>query len=105
MRVNKSQIHVCLSLLCAIGVFGMSSAFQDMAYWGEGLTWYWVGVALTYLIGVLGIVFLVIASIRNTAVKGKPIFRLSVIGTASFMMLLCGFCWTTFVIIARQSGM
>lgn len=46
-----------MSLVCAIGVFYLSIKFQQMAYWGNGLTWFWVGVTFTYLIGLLGIVF------------------------------------------------
>ncbi|GGB41930.1 hypothetical protein GCM10011409_19350 [Lentibacillus populi] len=102
--IKTKQFFVFLSLLCAIGVFLMSSAFQSMAYWGNDLTWYWVGVAFTYFIWLMGIVFLVIAITRKVNVKGKLIFGLSMLGIATFIILICGFLWTTFVIIAGMSG-
>jgi hypothetical protein len=103
--IKTKQFFVFLSLLCAIGVFLMSSAFQSMAYLGNDLTWYWVGVTITYFFGLMGIVFLVVAITRKAKVKGKLIFGLSILGIAIFIILICGFLWTTFVIIAGMSGM
>jgi len=52
----------------------------------------------------MGIVFLVIAITRKANVKGKLTFGLSILGIASFILLIFGFLWTTFVIIAGLSG-
>lgn len=103
LKISK-QIYVLLSLLCAIVVFLMSSGFQSMAHWGEGLTWYWVGVAFTYFIWLLGIIFLITAA-RKSNVKGTLIFGLPIMGIASFVILILGFCWTSFIIMAGLSGM
>jgi len=102
--IKTKQFFVFLSLLCAIGVFLMSGPFQSMAYWGNDLTWYWVGVAFTYFLWLMGIVFLVVAITRKANLKGRLIFGLSMLGIATFFLLICGFLWTTFVIIAGMSG-
>jgi len=102
--IKTKQFFVLLSLLCAIGVFLMSGPFQSMAYWGNDLTWYWVGVTFTYFLWLMGIVFLVIAITRKANAKGKLIFGLPILGIASFVLLIFGFLWTTFVIIAGLSG-
>ncbi len=104
----KKQIYVFLSLLCAVAVFIMSSVFQSMATWGEGFAWYWIGVIFTYFIWLLGIIFLVIARKINITSKsyaeGKLLFGLPVMGIVSFIILICGVLWTTFIIIAGLSG-
>lgn len=63
--IKTKQIFVFLSVLCAMGVFLMSSAFQSMAYWGNDFTWYWIGVVFTYFLGLMGIIFLVVAINRK----------------------------------------
>ena len=101
---KTKQFFVILSLLCAIGVFLMSGPFQSMAYWGNDFTWYWIGVAFTYFLWLMGIVFLVVAITRKTTVNGKSMFGLTMLRIATFILLICGFLWTTFVIIAGMSG-
>jgi len=103
--IKTKQSFVLLALLCAIGVFLMSGPFQSMAYWGNDFTWYWIGVSFTYFLWLMGIVFLVVAITRKAKVKGKLIFGLSMLGIATLILLICGFLWTTFVIIAGMSGM
>jgi len=98
--IKTKQFFVFLSLLCAISVFLMTGLFQSMAYWGSDFTWYWIGVAFTYFLWLMGIVFLVVAITRKAKVKGKLIFGLSILGIATFILLVFGFIWTTFVIIA-----
>ncbi|MCF3943720.1 hypothetical protein [Oceanobacillus alkalisoli] len=100
--IKKNEFFVFLSLLCAIGVFLMSDPFQRMAYWGDDFVWYWVGVAFTYFLWLMGVVFLVVAITRGKKVKRKLIFGLSMLGI--IILLICGFLWTTFVIIAGISG-
>lgn len=102
--VKTKQFYVLLSLLCAIGVFLMSSIFQDMAYWGSGLTWFWIGVSFTYLLWLMGIVFFTVAVTRKTKIKGKLLVDLSIIRITTLILLIFGFLWTTFVIIAGMSG-
>lgn len=102
--IKSKQLYVFLSVICAVGVFLMSDAFQRMAYWGEDFTWYWIGVGVTYFIWLMGIIFLAIAITRKSNTKGKLIFGISILGVGSFIVLICGFLWTTFVIIAGLSG-
>lgn len=104
MNLIKKEFLVFLSLLCAIGVFLMSSAFQSMAYWGNDFTWYWAGVVFTYFLGLMGIVFLVFAIKRKTRVNGESRSGLSMFGIMTSIILICGFLWTTFIIIAGMSG-
>ncbi len=101
--MRKQLIYALLSLICAAGVFYLSYLFQEMAYWGRGLTWYWVGVVFTYLIGLLGVMFIILSlKVR----KGEKETTLPILlSTFSAVMLVCGFLWTTFVIIAGMSGM
>lgn len=103
--VKTKPFFVLLSLLCAMGVFLMSGPFQSMAYWGNDLTWFWVGIAFTYFLWLMGIVFLVVAITREEKVKGKLKFGLPLFGIATFILLIFGFLWTTFVIIAGMSGL
>ena len=94
-----------MSLVCAIGVFYLSIKFQKMAYWGNGLTWFWVGVTCTYLIGLLGIVFFALSfKKREGDQKYFPSLLIS-LRTLAILALGIGFLWTTFVIIAGMSGM
>ncbi|MFB4166278.1 hypothetical protein ACE1TI_21460 [Alteribacillus sp. JSM 102045] len=94
--------YAVLALICATGVFYLSKLFQDMAYWGEGLTWYWIGVVFTYLTGLLGIGFIILSVKRR---NGKKTLFPILLRTFSTSALVIGFLWTTFVIIAGMSGM
>ena len=105
MNLIKKEFLTFLSLLCAIGVFLMSSAFQSMAYWGNDSTWYWVGVVFTYFLELMGIVFLILAIKKQTKVNGELKSGLSTFGImTSIALLIGGFLWTTFIIIAGMSG-
>lgn len=78
-----------------------------MAYWGDGLKWYWAGVSFTYLIGLIGVMFLILSMIKRDSAK-RGFFSSYIINflrTVSFLALTIGFLWTTFVIIAGMSGM
>lgn len=102
-REIKQIFYTVLSLLCAAGVFNFSRIFQEMAYWGNGLTWFWVGVILAYLIGLLGVMFIVL-SLKKRESNQKTVC-LNILRTISILALGFGFLWTTFVIIAGMSGM
>ncbi|HEY4579095.1 MAG TPA: hypothetical protein VIG63_04475 [Savagea sp.] len=102
MQFTKGQWLLLGSFLCVLGVFFITNAFQSMAYWENGNTWYWIGVSVTYGLGVLGFILL------SCAIKDKP--RRHKKGKTSFfvpviaMGLVIGFIWTTFIIIAGLSG-
>ncbi|TQS70635.1 hypothetical protein DX933_17910 [Ornithinibacillus gellani] len=103
--IKTKKFYTFLSLLCAIGVFLMSGPFQSMAYWGSDMTWYWVGVSFTYFLWLMGIVFLVLAITKKEHMKGKLTFGLTIAQVTTVILLISGFLWTTFVIIAGMSGM
>lgn len=100
---RKRLFFNLLSLMCAAGVFYLSFAFQAMAYWSDGLTWYWIGAVFTYLAGLLGAMFAFLSLIKRGG--EKPISVIILLNVVSFIALGLGFVWTTFVIIAGQSGM
>ncbi|WP_152414409.1 hypothetical protein [Halalkalibacterium ligniniphilum] len=101
--MRKPLIYTILSLICAAGVFYLSYLFQEMAYWGNGLTWYWAGAVFTYLIGLLGVMFIILSSEGR---KGDKEISLPILlSLLSGVTLVIGFLWTTFVIIAGMSGM
>jgi hypothetical protein len=75
-----------------LGVY-FSGEFQAMAYWTQGLLWYWIGAFLSYL-------FLILA-ILTIFFKSKSGINLRIISSVLVVMVAC---WTTFVIIAGQSG-
>jgi len=102
----KLLLSTLFSLLCAVGVFYLSIKFQEMAYWGDGLTWYWVGVTFTYLIGLLGVMFSILSlKKRDGNKKGFLSYSINLFRPLSILALGMGFLWTTFVIIAGMSGM
>lgn len=98
----KKNFYTFSSFLCVISLFFMIKGFQRMAYWGDDLTWYWVGVIFTYIICLVGIVFVFLLkiNIRELKTEGKLIFGLPIIGIALLVLLLYGLLWTSFVIIA-----
>jgi len=104
MTLIKKEFLTFLSFLSGIGVFLMSSAFQSMAYWGNDSTWYWIGVSFTYFLGLIGIVLLVFVIKRRKEEKEESGFGLSMFEMVTSITLICGFLWTTFIIIAGMSG-
>lgn len=99
----KLIFNTLFSLLCAVGVFYLSIKFQKMAYWGDGLTWYWIGVTITYLVGLLGVMFIILSlKKRDCNTKGIFSYSINLLRTLSILALGLGFLWTTFIIIARM---
>ena len=104
MTLIKKEFLMILSFLSGIAVFFMTSAFQSMAYWGNDSTWYWIGASFTYLLGVVGVVLLAFSIKKEKREKGESKFSLSVFGLVTSILLICGFLWTTFIIIGGLSG-
>lgn len=90
----KEKHYLTLSFLSAISVYLLSPVFQRMAYWGEGMLWYWVGVAFTYLVGFLGLILLTMAIKKN-----KLNLMYGIAYAVSGFLLITGFLWITFIII------
>lgn len=103
MNVIKTKpVYFILSLVCGIGIFPMSMLFQIMAYWGNSLTWYWVGVVLTYALFGIGVTSLIFANTKKNESHHLLLISLSIVLS---LLLLMGFLWTTFIVITGMSGM
>ena len=100
-RLKSNPFLIFLSYLCAIGVFFMSIKFQEMAYWGNNLTWYWVGVTITYILFFTGMILLKLVFTRKSEVH--TVLKIST-GVFSGIFLILGILWTTFIVIAGMSG-
>lgn len=100
--IKTNQFYIVLSLICAICVFPMSTLFQTMAYWGNNLIWYWVGVVLTYAIWLIGVTFIFLIFTKKSGDYNVLVASLSIV---SGILLVLGFLWTTFIIIAGMSGL
>ncbi|MEH7356426.1 hypothetical protein V7150_23220 [Neobacillus drentensis] len=85
-------------VLTVVGLI-FSIKFQSMAYWGPGgtftWTWYWVGAFLSYFCSLMAIVCMFLNKANNNFV----LIALNSIIIAPSLL------WTTFIIIAWQSGM
>lgn len=100
--IKTNYFYIVLSFVCAVGIFPMSILFQEMAYLGNGLTWYWIGVALTYCIFLIGVTFLILIFMKKSEPYNLLVLSLSFV---TGMLLVIGFLWTTFIIIAGMSGL
>lgn len=96
VNVNKWRIT---SLVLAIIGAVFSMLFQSMAYWGShgSFTWtgFWVGAILSYFFAFSSIVCMFLN-------KDKLDIGLGVI---NLILVMGSMLWTTFIIIAWQSGM
>lgn len=94
----KANILGMSSLILAVFGCIFSIFFQSMAYWGPGgsFTWtgFWVGAILCYLCSISSIVCMFFNRGEN-----------NLLGLLSFVLILASTFWTTFIIIAWQSGM
>lgn len=94
-NINKWEI---ISLVLAIIGVTFSMMFQGMAYWGPGgsLTWigFWVGAILSY--------FFSLSSIACMFLNKDKLHTLMV--TINIILISATMLWTTFIIIAWQSG-
>ena len=86
--------------------FFFSLSFQDMGFWGgvkKGvpitLLWYWVGAVLSYSFTLLSIILICIKIINKKVNKEDYVWILP-----SAIFIFATVTWTTFIIIAGQSG-
>ncbi|MBS4194598.1 hypothetical protein [Lederbergia citri] len=91
------------SFILAIIGFIFSMEFQSIAYWGPNRTltmqWYWSGAVLSYVcsIAAISLMFYKIKSLELS----KADIMLRSFGT---VLIVISLFWTTFIIIAWQSG-
>jgi hypothetical protein len=93
-------------VMAAIG-FYFSIIFQDMAYWSgvhkgvpTTLVWYWIGATLSY-----GFSFISLFLIFRNSSAGKANSLHTYLKIISTVLVVLSLAWTTFVIIAGQSGL
>ena len=103
--MRKINFLSIVSFILAIIGFVFSLLFQSLAYWGPDGTfisyWYWVGAILAYVCSFSAIILMILNSIKRVSLSGlDEFFRLITV-----ILFLSSILWTTFIIIARQSGM
>ena len=105
MSIKRTFKLVISFILVLIGSY-FSMIFQDMAYWGEvhkgvpnTLVWYWIGATLSYAFSISAVIIIVI---RDKS--GKMNTLNSYLMFLSILLATTNFLWTTFIIIAGQSG-
>lgn len=70
-----------------------------MAYLGQNtMTWYYLGAALSYIFAFIAIFFLVYLKIKNKNIKNYALIYIDI------FFILTTLVWSTFIIIAWQSG-
>lgn len=71
-----------------------------MAYWGLGLTWFWIGVSCDYICAIAAI------ALGFVKKKDSKLSQIDVnIRVLNFTIAILNICWTTFAVIAGLSGM
>lgn len=82
-------------------VFSIES--QNMEYLGENrsttMQWYWLGAILSYGLSLASIITMLLKlnSMNNSGLD-------YILRTTSTLLIMVSFTWTTFIIIAWQSG-
>ncbi|PID16145.1 hypothetical protein CSV63_05775 [Sporosarcina sp. P34] len=103
---KKQLVCILLAFVCAAGVFFLSDVFQSMAYLGDGLIWYWIGVVLTFVTGIVGTVFILLSlKVEGPVEKSWLTVLLISLRAVAVLAIGLGFLWTTFVVVAGMSGM
>lgn len=93
-KMLNQKYYILVSFVSAVSVYLLSMAFQSMAYWGNTVMWYWVGVVITYIVWSIGIIFLIM-SFRNN--KFNLIYSISYL--VAGLLLITGFIWVSFIIV------
>lgn len=82
------------SIIFAITSVYFGTKFEEMAYWGSGLTWFWIGVSCDYIFAIIAIT---LAFIKKRSVKLREIdVNIRVL---SFIIAFLNIGWTTFGVI------
>lgn len=111
MTVPKNKTYVernsnvksnLVSFLLALSGFIFSIYMQSMAYWSnDSMLWYWVGAVLSYLFAAGSMVTLILNKNKDSILTISCLILMIV----TVMLILVTTFWTTFIIIAWQSGM
>ncbi|CDG25999.1 conserved membrane protein of unknown function [Bacillus velezensis UCMB5113] len=91
-----------VSFLLALSGFIFSIYMQSMAYWSnDSMLWYWVGAVLSYLFAAGSMVTLILNKNKDSILTISCLILMIV----TVMLIFVTTFWTTFIIIAWQSGM
>ncbi|MGW7763075.1 DUF3902 family protein [Bacillus velezensis] len=103
--MKKGTLYVksnLVSFLLALSGFIFSIYMQSMAYWSnDSMLWYWVGAVLSYLFAAGSVVTLILNKNKDSILTISCLILMIV----TVMLILVTTFWTTFIIIAWQSGM
>ncbi|MDL5022791.1 DUF3902 family protein [Bacillus velezensis] len=99
---NSNLKSNLVSFLLALSGFIFSIYMQSMAYWSnDSMLWYWVGAVLAYLFAAGSMVTLILNKNKDSILTISCLILMIV----TVMLILVTTFWTTFIIIAWQSGM
>ncbi|AZJ44547.1 MULTISPECIES: DUF3902 family protein [Bacillus amyloliquefaciens group] len=99
---NSNLKSNLVSFLLALSGFIFSIYMQSMAYWSnDSMLWYWVGAVLSYLFAAGSMVTLILNKNKDSILTISCLILMIV----TVMLILVTTFWTTFIIIAWQSGM
>jgi len=91
--------NLVIFILMFIGA-SFSSGFQQMAYWSPKVFWYWAGAGIAYMSTAAALILIVY--LNKSKKEGGLVRSTKLIGIIICSLILL---WTTFVMIAGQSGM
>ncbi|MEE4534917.1 DUF3902 family protein [Bacillus velezensis] len=99
---NSNLKSNLVSFLLALSGFIFSIYMQSMAYWSnDSMLWYWGGAVLSYLFAAGSVVTLILNKNKDSILTISCLILMIV----TVMLILVTTFWTTFIIIAWQSGM
>ncbi|PKR84191.1 hypothetical protein [Heyndrickxia camelliae] len=107
-KLTTYPYYAALPLTFSIIAFIFIMLFQDMAYWGKDtMVWYNVGAGISYVSSLLATFFLVFLVIRIEHLHCRKVAFLfnNLIMICSGFLIFASLLWTTFIIIAWQSGL
>lgn len=96
--MKKINYWGIISIVFSVVGLLFSIKFQSMAYWGpDGAftwSWYWIGAFLSYFCSLMAVVCMILNKDKHF-----------VFITINSIIIAPSLLWTTFIIIAWQSGM
>lgn len=91
-------ISVCSLVFAIISVY-FELKFFEMAYWGSGLTWFWVGVSCDYICAITAII---LVFVKKKDIKLSKID--ANIRSVSISIAIINLFYSTFLVIGGLSG-
>jgi len=102
--MGKMKYLGILSLVSSVIGFVFSMNTQSMAYMGPNgemtMNWFWLGAVLSYFFLIIALLFLIVLKRNNSKLTIVDLLFTSL----SIILIIITGIWTTFIIIAWQSG-